>query len=122
MIKTIELTKEHIKLLPFLFIQVDGDNKISIDRTHLFNLGSSMIEDASYILGLRDSAIKGTEEDAEGCAFPDEIESHILKLCQYIKDNLYYIESLIHFYAFKGGLTEGTYKCQDNDLIWEKYN
>ena len=44
----------------------------------------------------------------------------ILELCQYIKDNLFYIESLIHFFAFKGGVVPGTYKCKDNDMIWER--
>lgn len=120
MVKTITLTDEHVKLLPFLFIQTEGDNKVVIDRRHLFCLGSSLIEDASFILGLRDKAIKGTEEDAEGCAFPDDVENHILELCQYIKDNLFYIESLIHFFAFKGGVVPGTYKCKDNDMIWER--
>lgn len=119
-IKKITLTKEHLKLIPFFYEQEEGDNKIVYDKTHLYNLGSHLEEDLADILGYQDTYIKGTEEDIDGKAFPDDIENHMLEVHNYIVDNFYYIESLIHFYATKGGLTEGTYKCRDNDLIWDK--
>nr|DAN76309.1 MAG TPA: hypothetical protein [Caudoviricetes sp.] len=118
MIKHIELTKDHVKLLHFLYWQIDGDNKIFVDRTHLFNLGSHLLEDMAMILGMQDTAIKGTEESPDGRAFPEEIEEYLLGLHKYIADNLYYILSLIT--TFQGNLTEGKYKCKDNDLIWTK--
>jgi len=120
MIKKLELTKEHIKLIPFFFLQEEGDNKIYVDRTNLYNIGSHLLEDMALILGYSDSAIKGTEENENGRAFPDDIEKHMLELHKYIVDNLYYIESLIHQFVINGGITEGTYKCKDNELIWEK--
>ena len=118
MIKHIELTKDHVKLLHFLYWQIDGDNKIFVDRTHLFNLGSHLLEDMAMILGMQDTAIKGTEESPDGRAFPEEIEEYLLGLHKYIADNLYYILSLIT--TFQGNLTDGKYKAKDNDLIWTK--
>ena len=120
MIKRITLTKEHLKLIPFFYEQEEGDNKIVFFFFYLYNLGSHLLEDLAMILGYNDSAIKGTEEDPDGKAFPDEIESHMLEVHNYIVDNFFYIESLIHFYVTRGGLTEGEYKCKDNELIWEK--
>lgn len=63
MIKRITLTKEHLKLIPFFYEQEEGDNKIVFDKTHLYNLGSHLLEDLAMILGYNDSAINGTEED-----------------------------------------------------------
>lgn len=116
----INLTKEHLKLIPFFFEQKEGDDKIVYDKTHLYNLGSHLEEDLAMILGYNDSAIKGTEEDPDGKAFPDGVEKHMLDVHNYIVDNFFYIESLIHFYVTRGGLTDGEYVCKDNDLIWEK--
>lgn len=118
MIVRLELTKDHIKLFHFLYWQIDGDNKIFIDRNHLFNLGSHLLEDMAFILGLQDKAIKNTEESPDGRAFPDELEKYMLSLNDYIAENLYYILSLISTY--QGSLTEGVYKCHDNELIWTK--
>ena len=118
MIKRIELTKDHVKLLHFLYWQIDGDNKIFVDRTHLFNLGSHLLEDMAMILGMEGTVIKGTEEDPEGRAFPDDVEEYLLGLHKYIADNLYYILSLMS--SFPGSLEAGSYKCKDNELIWTK--
>ena len=71
-------------------------------------------------LGLEDNAIKGTEESSDGRAFPDDVEEYLLSTHKYIVDNLYYIEMLIHQFVVKGGITAGTYKAKDNDLIFEK--
>ena len=120
MIVRIKLTKEHLKLIPFFYEQEEGDNKIVFDKTHLYNIGSHLLEDLAMIIGYNDSAIKGTEEDADGKAFPDDIESHLLEVHNYIVDNFFYIESLIHYYVTIGGLTEGEYKCKDNELVWQK--
>ena len=119
MIKTISLTKEHIKLIGAFFCQQDGDDVIYVNKKHLYG-GTHLLEDLAIILGYNDSAIKGTEEDPDGKAFPDDSEAHMLELHNYIVDNFFYIESLIHYYIIRGGLTEGVYKCKDNELIWEK--
>lgn len=118
MIKKITLTEDHLKLIPFLFIEERGDNLITVDKTHLFSLGSHLLEDMAMILGLQDKAIKGTEEAPEGRAYPDDVEKYMLDLHSYLVDNLFYIETLIHQFATRGGLKATTYKCKDNELLW----
>jgi hypothetical protein len=120
MVIKLNLTDEHLKLIPFIFLQEGDDDSIRVEKRHMFNLGSHLLEDMSMILGYQDKAIPGTEDDECGRAFDDETESHLLGLHSYLKDNLMYIETLIHQFAVKGGLTAGTYKCKDRDLIWEK--
>lgn len=119
MIIRIKLTKEHLKLIGAFYYQQDGDDIMYVNKQYLYG-GSHLLEDLAMILGYNDSAIKGTEEDPDGKAFPDEIESHMMELHNYIVDNFFYIESLIHYYAVRGGLTEGEYKCKDNELIWKR--
>ncbi len=123
MIIRLNLTEEHLKLIPVFFIQENDDEKsISVDKEHMYCIGSHLVEDLAMALGYGDKFISGTEEDADGKAFPDDIEAHLLEVHQYIVDNLYYIETLIHQFVTKGGITPGTYKARDNDLIWERVN
>lgn len=120
MLIELKLTKDHLKLIPFFFIQEFDDDKIGIDKNIMFNMGSHLLEDMSNILGLRDKAIQSTKFDADGCAFDEETEKYMLSLFNYLNDNFYFIETLIHQYVIQGGLTEGTYKALDNELIWKK--
>ena len=120
MVKKITLTEDHIKLIPFFFVQEFGDNEIGVTKEQLFNIGSHLLEDMAMILGLSDKAINNTSYDADGRAFDDETEKYMLDLYNYIVDNLYYIELIIHQFAIKGGITTGTYKALDNELFWEK--
>lgn len=120
MIKRITLTEEHLKLIPFIFIQEDGNYNILIDSGQMFCLGSQLFEDMSIILGLRDKMIPNTQNDAEGMSFDKESEEHMLSLYEYLVDHLHDIETLIHQFVVKGGLSVGTYKCNDNEMIWEK--
>ena len=120
MIKRIEVTEDLLSVIPIIFLQTKGDNEIFIDKTHVFSVGMHLLEDMAMALNIYDRAIKGTEDDPEGKAFPKEDTERMLALHKYVVDNLYYIESLIHQYAVKGGLTVGTYKAKDNELLWEK--
>lgn len=120
MVKKITLTEDHIKLIPFFFIQEFGDNEIGVTKEQLFNIGSHLLEDMATILGLTDKAIPNTNYDADGRAFDDKTEKYMLDLYNYIVDNLYYIELIIHQFVIKGGITAGTYKALDNELFWEK--
>lgn len=120
MIKRLTLTNEHLKLIPFILLNEDGDYNVVIDKEHFFCLGSQLYEDMSAILGLRHKAIPKTENDAEGMAFDEETEKYMFDLYSYLKDNLYEIETLIHQFVVKGGISEGTYRCLDNEMIWEK--
>ena len=82
--------------------------------------GSFALEDISYIIGKYDEHIKGTEESPLGPRFSPELEDYMWNLHEYIVDNIYYIENLVHYYANKGGLSPGIYKCKDYELLWTK--
>jgi transcription termination factor NusB len=120
MIKRIEVTEDLLKLIPIIFVQEEGDDKVIVDKKHTFAIGLHLMEDMAMALGIYDRAIKGTEDDPEGYAFNEEDTEYMLKLHRYVVDNIFYIESLIHQYVTKGGLEVGTYKAKDNELIWEK--
>ena len=120
MIKRIEVTEDLLALIPIIFVQEEGDDKIMIDKNHVFSIGMHLLEDMAMALNIYDRAIKGTEDDPEGKAFSEEDTKYMLDLHKYVTDNIYYIETLIHQFATKGGLQVGVYKCKDNELIWEK--
>ena len=125
MIIRIEVTDDLLSVIPIIFLQEkfngDSDQKtVFIDTSHIFSVGMHLLEDMAMALNIYDRAIKGTEDDPEGKAFPEEDTERMLSLHKYVTDNIFYIESLIHQYATKGGLTKGVYKCKDNELIWEK--
>jgi hypothetical protein len=120
MIKRVTLNKDHIALIRLMkFDEDEVNNRLFIDKEDPYML-SGRLEDIAIHLGLYDKKIDGTEYDPEGAAFPDDVEEYMLSVHHYITDNLYLIESLVHQMAFSGGITEGTYKCIDTELIWEK--
>lgn len=116
----LHLTEDHLKLIPFFGIQEFNDYNIGVSKEPLFFLGSHLLEDMAMILGKMDKAIPNTQNDPEGRAFEEETEKYMLDIHQYLVDNLFYIESLIHQFAIKGGITAGTYECIDSDFIWSK--
>jgi len=120
MIIKLDITEDILKLIPIIFIQTKGDDEVTIDKKHLFCIGMHLMEDLAMALGIYDNAIKGTEDDPEGRAYNEKDTEYMLGLHKYIVDNLYYIEILIHQYAVKGGITVGTYKAKDNELIFKK--
>lgn len=120
MIKKITLTEDHLKLIPMLYVQEFNDNEVGISNEQLFSLGNHLLEDMALILNLTDKSIPNTKYDADGMAFENEAEQYMLDLFNYLTENLFYIESLIHQFVCNGGLTVGTYKCKVEELIWEK--
>ena len=44
----------------------------------------------------------------------------MLEIHEYVVSNIGHIENLVHWYSNKGGLTEGTYKCKDYEMLWSK--
>lgn len=119
MIKRIKITDELIKILPLLYIQTEGDDVVYVNRKWLLG-GTHLLEDMSFALGMHDRYIKGTEEDPDGVAFSEEDTNMMMDLYNYVSENLFYIETLIHQFSVKGGISKGTYKCIDSELIWEK--
>lgn len=120
MIIRLKLNEDHLKLIPFFYINEVSDEEIEISRNNLFNLNNRLLEDISMMLGLYDKAIENTKDDADGRAFDDETTKYMIDIYKYVNENLYYIETLIHQYVVKGGISVGTYKALDNELIWEK--
>ena len=118
MIIHLDLTEDHLKLVKFLEINDDGDS-LSIPKDGMLMMKNSILDDTALILGYKDKAIDGTIEDAEGAAYPDDVEKYLLDTYNYVKDNLYYIETLIHQYVMEG-VTPGHYKAKSYDLIWRK--
>lgn len=117
MIKRLKITDDVIKIIPMLFLQQDGDDVVFYSRKWLLG-GTHILEDIALCLGISDRCIKGTEDDPDGRAFNEEDTDRMIKLKDYVSENLFYIESLIHQYVTKGGITVGTYACKDNELIW----
>mgnify|MGYP007069879321 CR=1 FL=1 len=119
MIVKLTLTDEHIKLIQALNPTVDDHDNVTFNPNSLWG-GAYLFEDVALILGFYDEQLEGTENDFEGRRYSPEREKHMLELYDFIKNNLLYIESLVHQFSIKGGLTPGTYKCIDYQLNWEK--
>lgn len=117
--KTLVLTEDHLKLVTCFLIE-NGEEAVSINKTRMLFEQSHLLDDVSLVLGLRDKAIPNTGEDADGLAFPDEIEKYMVDTYKYVRDNLFYIETLLHQNVLKGGIVPGTYECDKKSKIWEK--
>ena len=126
-VKKLKLTEDHIKLIqamnPVKF-EFDDDSKnahigVGYDNFSLWG-GSYLYEDIALVLGFFEESLEGTENDYTGRRYSPEREEHMNELYDFFDENLYYIESLVHQFASKGGLTPGTYKCIDYQLNWEK--
>ena len=106
----------------FLYKDAIADEKdecLEIPKEGYLTITSHLLDDVAMVLGLRDQVIKGTEEDADGGAYPDDVEKRMLDAYNYVKDNLFYIETLLHQMCMEG-IKVGKYKAHDRDLIWEK--
>lgn len=121
----ITLTEDILKMVSALSTQkIDipsdfgyGNYIIAMQDNCLYG-GSDVLEDVSRILGLYDKHIEGTEENYNGIQFPEDIEKYIYDNHEFIVKNISVIETLVHYYSNKGGLTPGTY----NTITFEKYN
>lgn len=120
MILHLHLTEDHLKLVRFLKLNDESeDNVIKIDRKVMLTIQSHLLDDVAMILGLRDKAISRTTEDADGAAYPDDVEEYMLSTYNYVSDNLHLIESLLHQRVFEG-IQPGHYKAIDYEMVWQK--
>lgn len=121
----ITLTEDMLKLISaikFRDIEIpsgfnNGSYIIAVENNSVYG-GSDILEDVSRILGYYDQRIDGTEENYNGVQFPEDLEDYIYTTHEYIMKHILEIETLVHYYSNKGGLTEGTY----NTITFEKYN
>ena len=118
MILHLNLTEDHLKLVRFLNVEDKDDDFLKINKKVMLTMQTHILDDVAMILGLRDKAIKNTEEDADGAAYPDDVEKYMLYTYHYVSDNLYLIETLLHQHVFDG-IKPGHYKAKDSDLIFE---
>ena len=126
---TVTLTEDILKLVSRIsFKDFPSDRsswevqeKLSwgIDFNSLYG-GSYVFEDISYILGVYDKHIEGTECDPMGVQFPKELEDYMWEIHGYVVDHIQEIEELVHQFVNRGGLTPGVYKAKSNERIWEK--
>ena len=116
----LNLTEDMLKLISMLRIE-DGDEDDSVTILSEYSIGSHLLEDMAIILGITDKALPNTKEDPDGMAFDDETESYLLRTHEYIKENIKYIEALIHQYVCNGKILHpGKYVALDKDLIFSE--
>ena len=119
MIVHLHLTEDHLKLVRFFNIEDKDDDILAINKKVMLTIQTHLLDDVAMILGLKDKAIKGTEEDPDGAAYPDEEEKYMLDTYKYVSDNIYYIESLLHQNVLTG-IQPGHYKCNDAQMVWTR--
>ena len=127
MIKTLDLTEEHLKLIesikfePFIFSANDKNGRFGwgIDQYSLFG-GTYALEDIALILGHWKEYIVGTETDPMGRHYPKELENHMWELYDDIWQNMELIIDAVLYYSNKGGLTPGKYKYDTENETWKK--
>ena len=117
MILHLNLTEDHLKLVKFLNIEDINDDYLTINKNTILTMQTHILDDVALILGLRDKAIKNTEEDADGAAYPNDVEKYMLDTYRYVQNNLYLIETLLHQNVTEG-IKPGKYTCKDNEMIW----
>ena len=126
----VELTKDMLALIANIRFkqfptleEIEGSlkEKVSceIDFGSLYG-GNFLFEDISYIIGIYDRHIPGTEEEPMGPRFSKEDEDYMWELHSYIVEHIADIEDLVHQFSIKGGLTPGVYVAKAYDRIWEK--
>ena len=113
----LNLTEDHLKLVRFLNIEDKDDDVLTINKKVMLTMQTHILDDVAMILGLKDKAIKGTEEDADGSAYPDEVEKYMLDTYNYVSDNMFLIEMLLHQHVMDG-IKPGHYKAKDTDLVF----
>lgn len=115
----LKLNEDHIKLIRMVGIDDDRDDCLEIDKKAFLCVKSHLLDDVAMVLGKIDQAISSTTEDSDGRAYPDDVEEYLLTTYNYVKDNLYYIELLLHQRCGEG-IQPGHYVASDKDLIWTK--
>ena len=72
------LTEDDLKLISLFNIESDDDDYLKINKNVMLMNQTHILDDVALVLGLKDKVIRGTEEDALGGAYPDEVEKYML--------------------------------------------
>ena len=119
MILHLDLTEDHLKLIRFLNVEDKDDDFLKINKKTMLTMQTHILDDVAMILGLRDKAIANTEEDADGAAYPDDVEKYMLDTYNYVSNNLFLIETLLHQMVMEG-VKPGSYKTKDTNDMGKK--
>lgn len=122
----VTFTEDMLKLIPCINFkeipatdtEIKNKTNICIDFDSLYG-GSFVFEDMSFILGIYDKHIPGTENNPLGPRFPEELEDYMWETHRYIVENIVNIEEILHQFSVKGGIKAATYKCKSNEHFWE---
>lgn len=112
------LTEEHIALIRNFRFKKINEKVSGIDTYDLYG-GTNLYEDMAMILGKLDLAIPNTETDVFGRQFPSELVEHFRQLDEFILENLYNIENIVHQFIDEG-IKPGVYEAIDYEQIWTK--
>lgn len=118
--KKLILNEDHIKMLQYIAIEDIDDDYVGVLKEAPFYSKTTVLEDMSMYLGIRGNSIEGTENDAEGRAFSEKDTDYMLGIYDYLVENIHDIETLIHQFVGKGGITPGTYISSNYADIWKK--
>lgn len=112
----IELTEDILKVIQCIEPKLFDDNKVGVNTKDLFS-GGYVIEHIARIIGRFDEKIDKTIYDSSGYLFPKETEDYLWDIYNYISQNIYWIELLIHSHITEG-LKPGLYTCIDREKVW----
>lgn len=112
----LKLTEEHIALLKGFRFKKINEQYSGLDTYELYG-GTYLYEEMAILLGLYDKFIPGTENDPQGRQFPDEIKQHMRELDEFMLDNLYNLENIVHQFIGEG-VKPGIYECIDYEQNW----
>lgn len=115
----LELNEDLVNLISCFKITTRDDGSVGIDGENFFG-GIGAMEDMSRVLGWYDQHIPGTEEDADGVAFPPDLTDKLSGYYDYLQENLEAIQSLVQQMSCCGGITPGKYKARADDLVWSR--
>ena len=117
---TLNITKDHIKLIKSLYFKRFNDNQYGIDNYDLFKVGRGFLyEDMAIILDKTDKIIPETINDWDGPKFDTETQNYLIEMDEFLVEHLQDIIDILIEFCDKGGLKEGKYTCFDTERIWK---
>lgn len=116
--KLIALNDDMVKLIPFIDMDFEDDDVITLNRNFIFNTGSNVYDGIAMILGKGE--LTKDELGKPYYKYDEELMNYFDIILNYFKDNILYIEQIIHQFSIKGGVTPGVYRTDMKDMIWER--
>lgn len=112
----IKLTEDLITLIKLFYVRRFNDRLVGIDVEEHYP-ESHPIDYIGYALNKRNHVIANTQEDPFGASYDEDTEKYFHELEKYIKDNILFIEQILHQFCDKP-IKPGTYTCDATVGIW----